>query len=207
LGKVRLQRDVPQQVSTADFVIRPGTVEPVETQTGPAVPVDWAVIQTTLDHGIAHGAVAADAALRAGTLTVADVEGWSERVAGWPHSSRVSSLAHFVDALSESPGETLTRVHLQLAGLEVESQVRIIDPSTGEVFARVDFVVKGTKVAIEFDGQVKYTEGGSDALFAEKQREDRLRAQGYIVVRVVWSDLFVPGRLVARVRRAIAQAA
>lgn len=207
LGKVRLQRDVPQQVSTSDFVIRPGELEPVETPTGPAVPVDWAVIQTTLDHGVAHGAVAADAALHDAILTTADLKRWPDRVAGWPHSSRVASLPHFVDPGSESPGETLTRVQLMMAGLEVESQVRVADPSTGEVFARIDLVVKGTKVAIEFDGQVKYTDGGSAALFAEKQREDRLRALGYTVVRVVWSDLFVPGRLVARVRRAIAQAA
>jgi hypothetical protein len=207
LGKVRLQRDVPQQVSTADFVIRPGELEPVETPIGPAVPVDWAVIQTTLDHGVAHGAVVADAVLRDGRLTIADLKEWPARVAGWPHSSRVSSLRHFVDSGSESPGETLTRVHLQMAGLELESQVRVTDPSTGEVFARVDLVVKGTKVAIEFDGQVKYTDGGSAALFAEKQREDRLRALGYVIVRVVWSDLFVAGRVVARVRRAVAQAA
>lgn len=207
LAKVRLQRDVPQQVSTADFVIRPGELEPVDTATGPAVPLEWAVLQTTLDHGLAHGAVATDAALREGLLDAARLEAWPEVVAGWPHSSRVTSLLHFVDAGSESPGETLTRVHLQLAGLSVESQVRVTDPSTGEVFARLDLLVTGTKVAIEFDGRVKYAEGGSDALFAEKQREDRLRALGYIIVRVVWSDLFVPGQVVARVRRAMAQAA
>lgn len=45
---------------------------------------------------------------------------------------------------------------------------------------------------IEFDGTVKYTDGGSDALFREKRREDRIRALGYVVVRVIWADLFHP---------------
>ncbi len=207
LSKVRLQRDVRQQVSTVDFVVRPGVLVPVTTEVGPAVPLDWAVIQTTLDHGITHGVVAADAALRRGLLSHDDVRSWAARVDGWPRSSRVVSLPAFVDGRSESPGESLTRIHLRMAGFELESQAEIVDPSTGQIFARLDLVVAGTKVAIEFDGKVKYADGGTEALFAEKKREDRLRALGYTVIRVVWSDLFAPARVIARVRAAVAQAA
>jgi very-short-patch-repair endonuclease len=72
---------------------------------------------------------------------------------------------------------------------------------------RVDFLVAG-RVVVEFDGAVKY-EGaeGRAALVREKQREDRLREAGYIVIRVTWSDLDRPAVLMARVRAALARAA
>ena len=46
-------------------------------------------------------------------------------------------------------------------------------------------------------------DGGVDALFREKRREDRIRAQGYVVVRVTWADLFHPERIVAAVQSAL----
>jgi hypothetical protein len=59
----------------------------------------------------------------------------------------------------------------------------------------------------EFDGRVKY--GQSADLWAEKQREDRLRALGLAVVRWVWADVvgdFTPvvRRILAASRRAAA---
>ena len=56
---------------------------------------------------------------------------------------------------------------------------------------------------VEFDGLMKY--GGPEDLVAEKRREDRLRGLGYTVVRVTWSDLRHPERVVAEVRRAVAR--
>ena len=106
-----------------------------------------------------------------------------------------------VDARSESPGESRLRVHLQVAGISVVPQVVIWDEE-GEFVARVDFVVEGTKVVVEFDGKVKYRDGDGDTLFLEKRREDRLRRLGYTVVRVTWADLARPDRVIAWIRRA-----
>lgn len=90
-------------------------------------------------------------------------------------------------------------------GLPLRSQVDIHD---GDGFiGRVDFFV-GERVVVEFDGMVKY--GGADgrrALQAEKAREDRLRAAGYVVVRLVWSDLDDAGRVHALIQRALGRAA
>ena len=44
------------------------------------------------------------------------------------------------------------------------------------MFARLDGVIEGTRVALEFDGRIKYAEGNSAVLLAEKDRGDRLRA-------------------------------
>jgi hypothetical protein len=65
----------------------------------------------------------------------------------------------------------------------------------------------------EFDGRWKYAvppgtdaEAAARVVWAEKRREDRLRAAGYSVVRWAWEDLFAPDRLAARVGAALIQA-
>jgi hypothetical protein len=63
--------------------------------------------------------------------------------------------------------------------------------------------VVGERVVVEFDGLVKYDGAdGRAALAREKAREDRLRAAGYQVVRLVWSDLRDPHRVATLVRQA-----
>lgn len=57
---------------------------------------------------------------------------------------------------------------------------------------------------VEFDGKVKYSD--RDVLFAEKQREDRIRSLGYEVVRLTWSDLSRPERVRALLQAALARA-
>lgn len=78
--------------------------------------------------------------------------------------------------------------------------------STGAFVARVDFLVAGTRVVVEFDGKSKYADGDPAVLWAEKRREDRLRRLGYVVVRITWADLETPGAVAARVRTALAAA-
>ncbi len=90
-------------------------------------------------------------------------------------------------------------------GLAFRTQVNLRD-SLGHI-GRVDFLV-GDRVVVEFDGMVKYDGAdGRDALAAEKQREDRLRAAGYEVVRLTWADLKDPERVARLIRQATARAA
>jgi very-short-patch-repair endonuclease len=86
-------------------------------------------------------------------------------------------------------------------GFDVTPQVVIPD---GSLTWRVDFLVDGTRVAVEFDGLVKYDTGA--ALVEEKRREDRLRALGYEVVRFAWADLNRPQYVRGQVLQAIARA-
>jgi very-short-patch-repair endonuclease len=54
------------------------------------------------------------------------------------------------------------------------------------------------RVVVEFDGAVKYQGAdGRNALIREKRREDALRALGYRVVRLTWSELRRPERVLA----------
>jgi hypothetical protein len=79
-------------------------------------------------------------------------------------------------------------------GYDVVPQFRIVD---GSFVAVVDFLIAEHRVAVEFDGFVKYgrrspfTLGAqpSDVVAAEKVREDHVRELDYGFVRVTWPDL------------------
>ena len=199
LRRAHLERPVHREVITRDLVIRP----PFDGDSAPAgvVPAATGLVQHCLEHGATPGVVAADAALHAGVTTIAELEAAACVVRGWPRSSRVRTMMALVDPRSESVGESRLRVGLTLLGVQVEPQVVIRD-ERGRFVARVDFLVQGTNVVIEFDGMVKYRgDDGAEVLIAEKRREDELRRLGYQVVRVLWSDLDRLGELVARLRK------
>lgn len=56
---------------------------------------------------------------------------------------------------------------------------------------------------LQVDGKVKFASGDPDVLWAEKRREDQLRAMGYTVVRITWAGLETRGKVAAKVRRAM----
>ena len=106
------------------------------------------------------------------------------------------------DGRHESPGETRTAYLLRALGHEIDPQVEIV--AEGRRY-RADFRIRGTRVLVEFDGQVKYADRA--ALFDEKQREDALRRAGWLVVRLVWADLVRPELVRQRVLDALRAAA
>ena len=199
-------RPIAREAFTEQLRIRPLRQEPVATPWGPAVPLPDALAQTAVDHGIPAGVASIDAALHERKVSMHELEAVREAMAGTPRSSRLTCALAWADAAAESLGESVTRVALRGAGLEVESQVDIADQD-GVFVGRVDLRIKGTRVLLEFDGKVKYTDGGTDALFREKKREDRLRALGYVVVRLTWADLFHTDRIIDAVTAALAVAA
>lgn len=204
--RASILRPVQCQIMTQSFVIHPLVDEkPIRTPLGPAVPPARAVAQLTMDSGILDGVVAGDAALHHGLFTSEDLDEVAASVRGWPLSARLSTAISLMDGRSESVGETRLRIILQLAGIAVTPQTLLRDGS-GRVIARVDFLVEGTNVVIEFDGLVKYADGGVKALVAEKRREDLIRSLGYLVVRVTWDELSRPGVLLARIRHVMRQA-
>lgn len=96
--------------------------------------------------------------------------------------------------LSESVGESLSRaVMLEFPDLPVPRQQVEIRDDKGRFIARVDFLLADGVIG-EFDGLVKYSGKFGDkppwqTVVEEKVREDRLRAEGYTVVRWTWKDL------------------
>ena len=204
LGRALVQRDVPKQTRQSGVVARPRTGDAVmTTPTGRTEPLAAALVQVALDHGTVAAVVSADAALARALVTMEELSAEVAGRRGHPRSQRARAMLTLVDPASESPGESRLRVVLASFGLAVESQVVVRDGP--HIVARADLGIRGTKVLIEFDGLVKYRDGGAEALIKEKLREDRLRALGYVVLRFTWSDLESPGRILAVVRAAVAR--
>jgi hypothetical protein len=107
----------------------------------------------------------------------------------WPGVRAARRAVDFLDARSESVGESVSRVRMHLDGLPApELQVEIIGPAE-QVIARVDFLWREQGVAGEFDGKVKYGrllkpgQSVEEVVFDEKVREDRIRDEDLGVVR------------------------
>jgi hypothetical protein len=90
-------------------------------------------------------------------------------------------------------------------------QLEVVD-ARGCFVGRSDFGWIEERTLGEFDGRQKYgrlllkpSRSPEDALFEEKRREDRLRDQGWEVVRWIWAELFQPAGLIDRLNRAFAR--
>ncbi|MFI5779185.1 hypothetical protein [Nocardia sp. NPDC051570] len=111
---------------------------------------------------------------------------------GIAHAKRVVAR---LDGRSESVGESRSRVMLERLGFpDPMSQGNVFD-ATGTLIGRVDFYYEKSGVLCEFDGRAKYgrllrpDQTPADAVYAEKLREDALRASGFQVIRWTWNDL------------------
>ncbi|MEV6272060.1 hypothetical protein AB0L64_33160 [Kribbella sp. NPDC051936] len=155
------------------------------------------IVETACTTSYEVGVVLADAALHLELTTPDELIAAADRHKHWPGSPRAKAAALFADGLSESVGESRTRVLMANAGIPAPRlQVEIRDQD-GRLIGRVDFLLFGNRI-VEFDGAQKY---GADAhtVIAEKWREDRLRALGYEMVRVGWADLNHPCTTAARI--------
>ena len=151
--------------------------------------------------------VAADAALRQELVTAEQLSAACDALKGHRGLTRVRATLPWCDERHESSGEPLTAFVLRMLGYDLEPQFApgTAGPRGGE--EHVDFLIKGTKVIIEFDGAIKYqadsAEEAQQLLFLEKQREDRIRDLGYEVVRLTMSDLSKPERVRAKIEAAL----
>ena len=147
------------------------------------------VARTVVDcarHDRWDGIMAADAALRDGLVTPAELERAVSRAEGWPYVRRARAVIALADGRAESPLESITRLRVAESGLPVpELQVWIRDPSSGRRF-RVDGLWRDQRVVLEIDGGGKYTR---EELRREVEREHVLRRLGYRIVRVMGDDV------------------
>lgn len=169
-----------------------------------ATSVSRTLVDCAREWSLTDAVVAIDAALHDEKTTRAElvraVLAGSHRP-GIAQAARALSLA---DGRAESPLETRGRLALLASGLpRPELQVEVHD-SAGFI-GRADGWYEEAAVALEFDGQVKYTDpryasSPAEVLWKEKRREDRMRAVGIRVVRVVNEDLGPPwAAVVARI--------
>ncbi len=157
--------------------------------------------------------VAGDHAMRTAGVAGAEVSAILARNPSHPGNAKAVRAVRFMCGHSDSVGESRSRVLFVRSGLPIPYTQAEVYAGGGQWLARVDFLLPEHGVIGEFDGRVKYRRDGvadaaaEEVVFREKQREDRLREAGWVVVRWVWADLERPEIVVARVREAIARAA
>lgn len=164
-----------------------------------------AVLDTARLQGLVAGVVAADAALRSGLTTRAELSEVLGSMHGLRGVGRARLCYELASPLSESPGESWSAVVMHQHGVpEPERQHRFFDD---DGFAgRTDFWWPEWRVAGEFDGRVKYGRTNpsgrppEDVLWDEKRREDRIRALDASVVRWITADLYQPSPWINRLR-------
>jgi predicted transcriptional regulator of viral defense system len=156
--------------------------------------------------------VAMDAALLARRVSEQQLRDAAERAARWKGGPRATRALSLANGRSESPLETRGRLRIVGAGLPTpELQVEI--RTEGRLVGVVDAWFEAAAVAVEFDGEVKYTDpwrGRSPerVLWEEKRREDDLRGLDIAVVRVTDGDLGSPwARTEAALRRLLTRPA
>jgi hypothetical protein len=167
-----------------------------------------AVVQAGL-RDVASLVVAGDAALRRGDATRREVAAAVEALRGRRGLVRARSAIPWLDPRHESPGESMTALVLRALGYDLEPQFEPGTVGSHGSPERADFLVRGSRVLVEFDGRSKYAAGSPEEaqalLFAEKRREDAFRRLGYEVVRLTWADLHRPAELRARIEAALAR--
>ncbi|MEU6696430.1 hypothetical protein [Pseudonocardia sp. NPDC046786] len=115
--------------------------------------------------------------------------------ANWSGSRAARRAVAFADGRSESPGETLSRFRMHVAGLPAP----VLQWPVPGTRLRTDFAWPDRGVVGEFDGRTKYGRSprpGADpaeVLWQEKRREDRIRAEGLTVVRWTFPEIDDPG--------------
>lgn len=116
------------------------------------------------------------------------------------------SVVGFASPLSDSFGESMCRVMIHALGFASPELQVVLRDEKGAVMP--DFLWPAARVAGEFDGKVKYVRseytGGDavEALWAEKKREDRVRAHNLRVVRMLTEDVVHPVLLERKLVRA-----
>ncbi|MBM7050864.1 type IV toxin-antitoxin system AbiEi family antitoxin domain-containing protein [Rothia sp. ZJ1223] len=122
-------------------------------------------------------------------------------------AARARAVSVAMSKHSESAGESITRLLLKESGLPTPSEqvtLTVMGRNYRPVFLWWDFMV-----ILEFDGNIKYGQifGEREEIFrAQNEREERLRTQGFTVVRTDWDEVMNhPYRLIVKLKKAFGQ--
>lgn len=214
LDRVHLTRDQPGGGRRRRYVVLHGLRLPPTDRTAVGDLSVTSVARTVLDLScelpMRQAVAIGDAALRRG-VTSAELEEQLRQAVGRTGIHAARRTIPFLDARSESPGESVSRVDLYRIGVPpTELQYDVFDDA-GSFVGRSDFAWPEHRTLGEYDGRGKYQDllrpdqTAADVLWEEKAREDRLRDLGWQVVRWVWQDLKEPERLRRRLLRAFAR--
>lgn len=171
-----------------------------------------AALEVASMSGVADGLVVLDSVVDLGLGQLDDVYRAFERRDGWPNSRRLQVTVRLARDGSNSVGESLAR-HLMFAWQLPEPVLQFeVRDESGHIIGITDFAWPQHGLLGEFDGMHKYGrllragETAGDAVEREKVREDALRsATNFLMVRLIWSELFRGRSTAERIARKLAQ--
>ena len=174
--------------------VRPAALPPGHvTRLGkvPLTSVARTAVDLMRDGTFADAVTAADAVLHRG-IPKSELTEVAEFCAGWSNAKQAFAAIEFADGKAESAAESLARVVCHQGGFtDFELQVRLFDGDG--LIGRVDLLFRLFRVVLEVDGAIKYLNPWHgtyhDVLEDEAERERRLVAAGWIVVRTTWEEL------------------
>jgi very-short-patch-repair endonuclease len=187
----------PRGVRVHQTVLRPGDRTVVDDlPLSSALRTAWDV--AALER-LPTAVAALDGMVRAGTVAVADLRRAAARNAGSFGAARVRRALELVDPRAASPAESWVRVALVLAGLAPVLQYEV--HAAGREM-HLDFAWPEAKVALEYEGAYHFLENGQ--IDRDDERIERLRAAGWLVIRISAADLRNLDAVVDKVRAALA---
>lgn len=177
----------------------------VEVQGLPCTSLERTVVDSALVLSAGPAVVVADHALALGANAAA-MFAILGKCRGFKGIATARFAVGFADGRSESPGESLTRFKLDL--LNIPAPVAQFEVRTRLGLYRLDFAWPELKLALEFDGDVKYLgrQPADRVILAERKRERALQEDGWIFIRIEWKDLYNEGLLKVRILRKMAEA-
>lgn len=183
------------------FLISPAPLGPAEfAALGPirATSAARTLVDCAREWPLVDAVVAMDAALLAQRTTAEELVGAAAAARHWRGASRAARAVALSDGRAESPLETRGRLRIVGAGFPTP-QLQVEIRAGGRLSGVVDAWFDEAAVAVEFDGQVKYSDpwrAPQRVLWEEKRREDELRALGIRFLRLADADLGSRWRIV-----------
>lgn len=165
-------------------------------------------LEAALLTNVAGGLVILDSVVDLKKGTLDQIHAGFVQMTGHPNSRRLQITVRLTREGANSSGESLSRHMMWTQHLpEPLLQFEVRD-EYGNILGITDFAWPEHGVLGEFDGMQKYGrwrrpgETPGDAVEREKKREDRLREEtGWLMVRLIWAELFRPSATAAKVRR------
>lgn len=160
------------------------------------------VLQCAMAATFEQAVIIGDSALHNG-LDLRELTALLDRIAKGRGIRQARRVVKALNKLSESAGETRTR--LLLLELPIEQPELQISLDTRRGKYRVDFVWRGIRLILEFDGNTKYfdyPQPTEQALLEERERENALIEEGWRFIRLKWKHLENPELLKARIMKA-----
>jgi very-short-patch-repair endonuclease len=136
------------------------------------------------------------------------LEGLVAWQSSWPYAQAAARALRLLDPRRESVLESRSAIVMDAHGLPAPTPQAVIRDRNGDFVGRVDFFWPRHGVIGEADGALKYRcDDPARVIREEKDRQARLEALGFVVVRWDWSHLVGdPPELVVRLARALARA-